>query len=117
MTVSGGLAGIAGGYDRLLPPPRGRRTFHRPLYVSTVSDMQTKLTLRLDGRLVRHAKQYAERSGKSLSQMVAEYFSAITSPKGSPSELTPAVSKLKGALEGTGVAPEDYGAYLEEKHR
>ena len=79
--------------------------------------MQTKLTLRLDGRLVRHAKQYAERSGKSLSQMVAEYFSAITSPKGAPSELTPAVSKLKGALEGTGVAPEDYGAYLEEKHR
>ena len=79
--------------------------------------MQTRLTPRLDGRLVRHARQYAARSGKSLSQMVAEYFSAITSPKESPSELTPAVSRLKGAIEGTNAAPEEYGAYLEKKHR
>lgn len=79
--------------------------------------MRTKLTLRLDERLVRHAKQYAEQSGKSLSQMVAEYFSAVTSPAEPPSELTPAVSELKGALAGTNVGPEDYGAYLEEKHR
>ena len=42
--------------------------------------MQTKLTLRLDDRLIRDAKHYARQSGKSLSQMVAEYFSAVTSP-------------------------------------
>ena len=42
--------------------------------------MQTKLTLRLDDRLIRDAKHHARQSGKSLSQMVAEYFSAVTSP-------------------------------------
>ncbi len=36
--------------------------------------MQTNVTLRLDERLVRRAKACARRSGKSVSQMVAEYF-------------------------------------------
>lgn len=42
--------------------------------------VQTKLTLRLDDRVVKGAKLYARRTGKSLSQMVGEYFSAVTSP-------------------------------------
>ena len=42
--------------------------------------MRTKLTLRLDDRLVKDAKLYARRTGKSLSRMVAEYFSGVTSP-------------------------------------
>ena len=79
--------------------------------------MQTKLTLRLDERLVKHAKHHSERAGKSLSQMVAEYFSAFTSPEESPAELTPTVSKLKGALKETDVDPQSHGAYLEEKYR
>ena len=54
--------------------------------------MQTKLTLRLDDRLVKDAKLYARRTGKSLSQMAAEYFSAVTSPPAVCEELTPAVS-------------------------
>ena len=78
--------------------------------------MQTKLTLRLDDRLIRDAKHYARRSGKSLSQMVAEYFSAVTSPDGAQGELTPVVSKLKGALAGANVDREDYRRYLEGKH-
>ena len=78
--------------------------------------MQTKLTLRLDDRLIRDAKHYARQSGKSLSQMVAEYFSAVTSPDGARGELTPVVSKLKGALAATNVDREDYRRYLEGKH-
>jgi len=78
--------------------------------------MHTKLTLRLDERLIRDAKHYARRSGKSLSQMVAEYFSAVTSPDAVREDLTPAVSRLKGALSGTNVDPEDYRRYLEEKY-
>ena len=58
--------------------------------------MQTKLTLRLDDQLVKDVKQHARQTGKSLSQMVTEYFSAVTSPEAAPSELTPTVSKLKG---------------------
>ena len=78
--------------------------------------MQTKLTLRLDDRLIRDAKRHARQSGKSLSQMVAEYFSAVTSPDGARGELTPAVSRLKGALAGTNVDREDYRRYLERKY-
>ena len=78
--------------------------------------MHTKLTLRLDERLIRDAKHYARQSGKSLSQMVAEYFSAVTSPDAIREDLTPAVSRLKGALVGTNVDPEDYRKYLESKY-
>ena len=78
--------------------------------------MQTKLTLRLDDQLIRNAKQHARQSGKSLSQMVADYFLAITSPKAVAGELTPTVSRLKGALSETKVDRDDYRAYLEGKY-
>lgn len=78
--------------------------------------MQTKLTLRLDDQLIADAKRYARQSHKSLSQMVAEYFLAITSPQTVADELTPTVSRLKGALAGAKVDRDDYRAYLEGKH-
>ena len=78
--------------------------------------MQIKLTLRLYERLIRDAKHYARRSGKSLSQMVAEYFCAVTSPDVVREDLMQAVSRLKGALAVTNFDPEDYQRYLEEKH-
>ena len=65
--------------------------------------MQTKLTLRLDHRLISEAKDYARDAGKSLSQVVAEYFSAITSRERSDSTSTPTVAGLRGVLKGTGL--------------
>lgn len=80
--------------------------------------MQTKLTLRLDDRLISRAKEYARDAGKSLSQIVAEYFVAIVSPVPRSFEATPAVSRLRGILKRSGVGDEsDYLAYLEKKHR
>ena len=80
--------------------------------------MQTKLTLRLDDRLISGAKEYAKGAGKSLSQIVAEYFSAIMSPAPAPYKATPAVSRLRGILKESGVVGEqDYLDYLEKKHR
>lgn len=78
--------------------------------------MQTKLTLRLDDQLVRAAKQHARQTGRSVSQMVSDYFAAIDSAESPPSTLTPKVSQLMGALEGAGVDETDYHAYLERKH-
>ena len=78
--------------------------------------MQTKLTLRMDDQLIRGAKEYAARAGKPLSQVVAEYFSAITSRNDLPSRLTPTVLALKGALRGGEIDSEDYRSHLEEKH-
>ena len=80
--------------------------------------MQTKLTLRLDDHLISGAKEYAKGAGKSLSQIVAEYFSAIMSPAPAPYNATPAVSRLKGVLKDSGLGGEqDYLDYLEKKHR
>ena len=78
--------------------------------------MQTKLTLRLDDQLVTRAKEHARQAGCSVSQMVSDYFSAIVSANVRPSTLTPAVSQLMGALEGTGVNEADYRAHLERKY-
>jgi hypothetical protein len=41
--------------------------------------MQTKLTLRLDDELINREKSYAKKSGKSVSQIVAAYFSLLDS--------------------------------------
>ncbi|REJ72007.1 MAG: antitoxin, partial [Planctomycetota bacterium] len=65
--------------------------------------MQSKLTLRLDEKLIRKAKSHARRSGKSLSQLVAEYFALLDSRPSAASEPTPTVSKLRGVLRGSGV--------------
>ena len=79
--------------------------------------MQTKLTLRLDDELIDRAKTYARKSGKSVSQLVASYFSLLDDiPKKETSELTPIVRSLKGSLKGAKIDKKDYHNYLEEKH-
>ena len=84
--------------------------------------MQAKLTLRLDDELIRRAKRYSSETGKSLSQLVAGYFAALTSDRAreEPEELPPLVRSLRGCLRVEGareVDEEDYYRYLEEKHR
>ena len=78
--------------------------------------MQTKLTLRMDDELIAAAKAYAEGAGKSLSQMVAEYFEALTKVRREPVEMTPTVARLREVLKGSNVDEKDYYAYLEEKY-
>ena len=80
--------------------------------------MNTKLTLRLDDRLIEVAKGYSDRSGKSVSQMVADYFALIESVEPIPgAELTPRVRAMIGSLKGASVTEEDYRRHLEEKYR
>ncbi|MYD98525.1 MAG: antitoxin [Gammaproteobacteria bacterium] len=78
--------------------------------------MQTKLTLRMDDQLIAAAKKHATRTGKSLSQLVAEYFAACVGAVPRQAQETPTVARLRGCLKGTGVTADDYGAYLEEKY-
>ena len=80
--------------------------------------MNTKLTLRLDDRLIERAKRYSERSGKSVSQLVADYFALIESDASVPgTELTPRVRAMIGSLKGSSVTEEDYRRHLEDKYR
>jgi len=79
--------------------------------------MNTKLTLRLDQRLIRRAKAHARRSGKSVSQIVADYFSLLGGqPQTDDQELTPTVRALKGVLRGRKIDRTAYHKHLEEKY-
>lgn len=79
--------------------------------------MQTKLTLRIEEAVVRRAKAIAKRRGKSISQMVSEYFTVLggVSPEGSES-LAPKVRSLKGVLRRAKIDREDYRRHLEAKY-
>jgi hypothetical protein len=79
--------------------------------------MQTKLTLRLDDSLIEKAKLYAKRSGKSVSQMVADYFIALSAEGSRKSSAEPITSSLRGVLAGTEVDENDYRKHLDQKYR
>ena len=79
--------------------------------------MQTKLTLRLEEALIRKAKRFSRRSGKSVSTIVADYFEKLDVPP--PEEIaaiTPKVATLRGILKKTVVDEKDYYKHLEEKY-
>jgi Family of unknown function (DUF6364) len=80
--------------------------------------VNTKLTLRLDDELIRGAKRYAARSGKSVSRLVGDYFAILDAgDAASGVELTPRVRRLRGAIAGAAVDEQDYFRHLEDKHR
>lgn len=79
--------------------------------------MPTKLTLRLDARLIRSAKRYAQRSGKSVSAVVADYFAALDAADDDAQALSPKVRSLFGALRESGMDQSAYRQYRESKYR
>jgi len=70
--------------------------------------MHRKLTLRLDEALIQKVKRISKKSGKSVSQMVADYFSLIEQELDPDrKEITPRVRSLFGALAGVKVSESD----------
>ncbi|HEX9731329.1 MAG TPA: DUF6364 family protein [Thermoanaerobaculia bacterium] len=79
--------------------------------------MHAKLTLRLEEDLIEVAKDYAAKTGKSLSQIVADYFALLTArPAAHDEGTTPLVRSLKGALRAAAVDESDYRRHLEERY-
>ncbi len=78
--------------------------------------MNTKLTLRLDKGLIEGAKRHSARCGKSVSKLVADYFTLIDADKPT-TEVTRRVQSLRGVLVGSGLDERDYRKHLEDKHR
>ena len=70
----------------------------------------------MEDRLIAGAKQYAARAGKSLSQVVAEYFLVCLSGSSGDPAQTPRVSRLRGCLKDGDVAEDDYLRHLEGKY-
>ena len=77
--------------------------------------MQTKLTLRLEESLIRQAKHYAREHGRSLSQVVADYFQMLTR-QSQESEIPPITRSLVGMLESERLEVDEYKRHLEEKY-
>lgn len=78
--------------------------------------MNTKLTLRLDDSLIDRAKHAAEKRGKSVSQMVSEFFDSLDGGAQTKSDYPPITSALFGALRGKFLSKDDYRRHLRDKH-
>lgn len=59
--------------------------------------MTTKLTLTIEKSVIRKAKDYAHKSGRSLSKMVQSYLEKVTEAETTPSEIPDRLRKLIGA--------------------
>lgn len=79
--------------------------------------MRRKLTLRLDADLIERAKSRAEELGKSVSQVVEDYFARFVEEPDQPdTQDAPLVRSLRGILADTDIDEGDYRRHLEEKH-
>ncbi|ELR72637.1 hypothetical protein C900_01016 [Fulvivirga imtechensis AK7] len=77
--------------------------------------MNTKLTLTLEKEVIEKAKKYAAEKGRSLSELVENYFQFLTETPEQEKEikLSPKVSKLRGVLKVN--SDFDYKKVLEEE--
>jgi hypothetical protein len=67
--------------------------------------MDSKLTLSIDKDLAEKAKLYARSQGRSLSDLVENYFKVITSGKSvAKFKISPGMKALKGVFK----VPSDY---------
>jgi hypothetical protein len=83
--------------------------------------MQTKLTLRIEEELIDRAKSYSQKTGRSVSQLFADYIKMLPGSEAPVDERAPAptpiVESMRGVLRGARIDEEDYRKYLEEKYR
>ncbi len=63
--------------------------------------MDTKLTLRIEKKLIAGAKEYAKEKGQSLSEIVENYFKFISveRTKLKEKQLSPKVRELRGVIK------------------
>lgn len=74
--------------------------------------MTTKLTLTIEERVIKTAKRYAQKKGRSLSGLVENYLKTLASDDSPANEMTPCVRRLRGSIK----LPSDfkYKKMLEE---
>ena len=81
--------------------------------------MNTKLTLRLDEKLIKDTKKIASARDISLSQMVADYFMSISPQKKKEIIESPVLSEVSGILTSKsdkGKLLKKYRKHVEEKY-
>lgn len=62
--------------------------------------MNTKLTLTIEKKVIKTAKEYAKEKGQSLSDLVENYFKLITRDRREiqPEQLSPRIQRLRGIM-------------------
>ena len=67
--------------------------------------------------MIEEAKNEAEKRGKSVSKMVAEFFEALSrQPENTTGELPPITRSLRGILKDNELSESDYKKHLREKY-
>lgn len=66
--------------------------------------MTTKLTLTIEQEVIKTAKRYAQKKGRSLSDLVESYLKTLSGKENNADELSPRVKRLVGAIS----LPEDF---------
>jgi hypothetical protein len=74
-----------------------------------------KLTLSVEAKVVRRAKEYAKRRGVSVSKIVETYLAAVAEPPSPAVGRTPVLDSLRGLLQDGNIA--DYKKHLATKYR
>ena len=80
--------------------------------------MDTKLTLKLDQKVIESAKVYAKKKQTSVSAMVENYLQKVTSKSTQTTKISPLVESLSGIIDlPKNFNPKkDYGDYLNKKY-
>jgi argininosuccinate synthase len=82
--------------------------------------MTTKLTLRLDDKLIAQAKKTARAKGVSLSRIVEDYFRSLVARKEKETPESPVLTEISGVLSSSAVSKKfraEYRKHLEEKYK
>ncbi len=66
--------------------------------------MTTKLTLTVEKDVIELAKVYANKKGRSLSDLIENYLKTLVQKDNNKNDLSPNVKKLLGAVK----APKDF---------
>ena len=61
--------------------------------------MANKLTLSIEKEVVESAKNYAQETGRSLSELVGNYLKALTQKEIQSKPLSPRVKRLRGSVK------------------
>ncbi len=80
--------------------------------------MDTKLTLKLDSSIIEEAKLYAKENNISLSKLIENYLSAVTSISSNDRKVNPIIKSLTGVIEldENRDYKKSYTKYLNKKY-
>ena len=79
--------------------------------------MESKLTLKLNKKVINQAKSYAKDRNTSLSKLIENYLQTVTLRKKEKSVITPLVESLTGVIDMKGKEyRKDYTDFLSQKY-